>query len=249
MRKKMMLLVGGLLLLLTTPAQTEPNQTEPNQTKPTGLLQAVPSQEPAYDSPMKLLIIGDSLTQGYGVRSEQAFPAVLGRLLAAKGYKVQVINGGVSGSVTAEADKRLRWYLKVKPKIVVIALGANDGLKGTPAKVIEDNLERAIQLAKASRIRVVLAGLKIFTNFGEDYVKAFDAVFPRLAKKHQLVFLPFLLEGVALKSELNQPDGRHPNDEGHKRIAENLVKLIEPMLKQSAAMSAQAPAETKPEAE
>jgi acyl-CoA thioesterase I len=181
--------------------------------------------------PVKILFIGDSLTQGYGVRADEAFPEVAGRLLETRGYKVQIVNGGISGSMTAAADQRLRWYLKAKPAIVVFALGANDGLKGTPADVIEANLDRAIQYAKSKDVRVVLTGQKIFKNFGTDYVKAFDGVFPRLAKKHRVVFMPFLLEDVALKTELNQPDGRHPNAEGHKRIAENLVKLIEPMIK------------------
>ena len=181
--------------------------------------------------PVKILFIGDSLTQGFGVRADEAFPEVMGRLLETRGFKVQIVNGGISGSLTAAADQRLRWYLKAKPTIVVFALGSNDGLKGTPPDVIEANLDRAIQYAKSKDVRVVLTGQKIFKNFGADYVKAFDGVFPRLAKKHRVVFMPFLLEDVALKTELNQPDGRHPNAEGHKRIAENLVKLIEPLIK------------------
>jgi len=185
----------------------------------------------ASAEPIKILFIGDSLTQGYGVRADEAFPAVMGRLLETRGHKVQIVNGGISGSMTAAADQRLRWYLKAKPEIVVFALGANDGLKGTPADVIEANLDRAIQYAKSKDVRVVLTGQKIFKNFGADYVKAFDGVFPRLVKKHRVAFMPFLLEDVALKSEFNQPDGRHPNADGHKRIAENLVKLIEPMIK------------------
>lgn len=184
--------------------------------------------------PVKILFIGDSLTQGYGVRAEEAFPEVTGRLLATRGYNVQIVNGGISGSMTAAADQRLRWYLRAKPGIVVFALGANDGLKGTPADVIEANLDRAVQYAKSKDVRVVLTGQKIFKNFGADYVKAFDSIFPRLANKHHVVFMPFLLKDVALKTELNQPDGRHPNAEGHKRIAENLVKLIEPMIKPTA---------------
>lgn len=181
--------------------------------------------------PLKILFIGDSLTQGYGVKSDEAFPAAAGRILEARGYKVQIINGGISGSVTAAADQRLRWYMKAKPAIVVFALGSNDGLKGTPVEVIEKNLDRAIQYAKSNGVRVVLTGQKMFKNFGDDYVQAFEGVFSRVASRHHVIFMHFLLEDVALKSDLNQPDGRHPNAKGHQRIAENLVKVIEPTVR------------------
>lgn len=179
-----------------------------------------------------IVFIGDSLTQGYGVRSEESYPELVEKKLLKDGYKVKVINGGISGSVTAEADRRLRWYLKVKPQIVVFALGANDGMKGTPPATIESNLTKAIDLAQANGITVLLSGIRMFSNLGPDYVKKFEAIFPDLAKRKKLALIPFLLEDVALQKELNQSDMRHPNAKGHEVIAVRVTQKLEEILKQ-----------------
>lgn len=178
-----------------------------------------------------IVFIGDSLTQGYGVRAEEAYPELVGEKLRALGYKVKVINGGISGSVTAEADRRLRWYAKASPKIVVLALGANDGMKGTPTDVIERNLSKAIDLAKRENIEILLAGLKMFSNLGPTYVRNFESIYPRLAKAKKVALIPFLLEDVALQKEFNQADMRHPNAQGHIVIADRVTRDIEPILK------------------
>lgn len=177
-----------------------------------------------------IVFIGDSLTQGYGVRAEEAYPELVGKQLRDKGYSVKIINGGISGSVTAEADRRLRWYLRAKPQIVVLALGANDGMKGAPPDVIEKNLKKAIDLAKANGIDVVLAGLKMFTNLGDEYLRKYEAIFPRLAKETKVQLIPFLLEDVALQKEYNQSDMRHPNPKGHEVIANRVTKSLEGLL-------------------
>jgi acyl-CoA thioesterase I len=177
-----------------------------------------------------ILFIGDSLTAGYGVTKEEAFPALVGEMLKTKGHNVKIINGGISGSVSAEADRRLKWYLKSKPAILFLALGANDGFKGTPPAVIKRNLARAIDLAQENNIQVVLAGVKIFTNFGQEYTRDFEKLYLDLAKEKRVQFMPFILEGVALKKELNLADGKHPNPEGHKVLAENVVKELEKLL-------------------
>ncbi len=177
-----------------------------------------------------IVFIGDSLTQGYGVRAEEAYPELVGKKLRQDGYNVKIINGGISGSVTAEADRRLRWYLKAKPQIVVLALGANDGMKGTPPAVIESNLIKAVDLAQASGLTVLLAGLKMFSNLGPDYVKKFDEIYPRIAKQKKVRLIPFLLEDVALQKEFNQTDMRHPNAKGHELIAIRVAKELEPLL-------------------
>jgi acyl-CoA thioesterase-1 len=174
-----------------------------------------------------IVFIGDSLTQGYGVRSEESYPELVGDRLRKRGYKVKIINGGISGSVTAEADRRLRWYLKAKPQILVLALGANDGMKGSPPEVIESNLRKAIDLAKANNIEVVLGGLKMFTNLGDDYLRKYEAVFPRLSKSTGATLIPFLLEDVALQKEYNQSDMRHPNPKGHEIIADRVTAVLE----------------------
>ena len=179
-----------------------------------------------------IVFIGDSLTQGYGVRSEEAYPELVEKKLIRDGFKVKVINGGISGSVTAEADRRLRWYLKVKPKIVVLALGANDGMKGTPPETIEKNLTMAIDFAQANGIIVLLSGIRMFSNLGPAYVKKFEAIFPDLAKRRHLALIPFLLEDVALQKELNQSDMRHPNARGHEVIATRVAQKLEEILRQ-----------------
>lgn len=178
-----------------------------------------------------IVFIGDSLTQGYGVRSEEAYPELVGDKLRKRGYKVKIINGGISGSVTAEADRRLRWYLKAKPEILVLALGANDGMKGAPPDVIENNLRKAIELAKANNIQVILGGLKMFTNLGDEYLRKYESIFPRLAKSTGVTLIPFLLEDVALQKEYNQSDMRHPNPKGHEIIAERVAAIIETTMK------------------
>ena len=174
-----------------------------------------------------IVFIGDSLTQGYGVRSEEAYPELVGDRLRKRGYKVKIINGGISGSVTAEADRRLRWYLKAKPQILVLALGANDGMKGAPPEVIESNLRKAIDLAKANNIEIVLGGLKMFTNLGDNYLSKYEAIFPRLSKTTGATLIPFLLEDVALQKEYNQSDMRHPNPKGHEIIADRVAAVLE----------------------
>ena len=177
-----------------------------------------------------IVFVGDSLTQGYGVRAEEAYPELVGKQLREKGYAVKIINGGISGSVTAEADRRLRWYLRAKPQIVVLALGANDGMKGAPPEVIERNLRKAIDLAKANDIEVVLAGLKMFTNLGDEYLKKYESIFPRLARETKVQLIPFLLEDVALQKEYNLSDMRHPNPKGHEIIAARVTKSLEGLL-------------------
>lgn len=177
-----------------------------------------------------VVFIGDSLTQGYGVRADEAFPDKVGEILRKGGHKVKVINGGISGSVAAEADRRVRWYLKARPKILVLALGANDGMKGTPPAVIENNLRKAIDLAKKNQIKVVLAGMKMLSNLGPKYVREFEAVYPRLAKSEGIELMPFLLKDVALSKALNQTDMRHPNPQGHAIIAGHVATILEKML-------------------
>ena len=177
-----------------------------------------------------IVFIGDSITAGYGVKKEEAFPEKIGEMLKVRGHDVKIINGGISGSVSAEADRRVRWFLKAKPDLIVLALGGNDGLKGTPPDVIEKNLSDAIEVAQKNGIKILLVGQKIYSNLGSEYTKKFEALFTHLAKARKVPFVPFLLEPVAMKPELNQTDMKHPNPAGHVKVAEHLLSQIEGLL-------------------
>lgn len=181
----------------------------------------------AKDTGVKVVILGDSISAGLGVEPEQAFPFLVQDMLKQKGFAfVNITNGSISGSTMAGATSRLKWYLKTKPDILVLALGANDGLRGLSTDLMTQNLEKAIILAKKNGIKVILAGMKIPPNYGAEYAKAFESSFVSLAQKHDLPFIPFILKDVAGKSFLNQADGIHPNPEGHKIIASTVFDII-----------------------
>lgn len=183
---------------------------------------------------LKILILGDSLTEGLGVEKEDAFPALLdGRLGKWKdGY--QVINGGSSGSTSASGVRRLKWYAKSQPDIVLLALGSNDGLRGVKVEETRKNVEAALLFCREKHWQVVLAGLKVPPNYGAEYAGAFERIYPDLAAKYKLPMAGFLLEGVAGEAGMNQADGIHPNERGHQRIADNLFRFFQPMLAKSA---------------
>ncbi len=174
-----------------------------------------------------VLCLGDSLTEGYGVAPEQSYPSLLERRLRQSGHaEARVVNAGISGSTTASAVSRLRWQLKAKPDVVILALGANDGLRGLQIEETRKNLGEAIALARSRDVRVVLAGMKLPPNYGLDYTRRFEALFPALAQKHDVALIPFLLEGVAAKPELNLPDGIHPNAAGYQIVVENVLETL-----------------------
>lgn len=173
---------------------------------------------------------GDSLTAGYGVDEDQAWPALVSRALATSHPTWRVINAGVSGETTAGGLRRIAWALKAKPEVVLIALGANDGLRGQDLATAADNLTRIIATVRAAGARPVLVGQRIPTSLGQDYTTAFAALYPTVAAAEQVPLLPFLLEGVAGDSALNAPDGIHPNVEGHQRIAQTVVTFLTPLL-------------------
>lgn len=177
----------------------------------------------APTEPIVIVALGDSLTEGYGLTKEEAYPALLQERLQRTFPQVKVINAGVSGSTSASGESRLKWQLKNKPQMLFLALGANDGLRGQNVDALKKNLDKTIQLAKANNVYVILAGMKIPLNYGDDYRKKYEAIFPALAKTHKVDLVPFLLEGVATNKALNLPDGIHPNAEGYKKIADALL--------------------------
>ena len=181
--------------------------------------------------PVRILVLGDSLTSGYGLPAGQAFPPRLERALAAKGHAVELINAGVAGDTTAGGLARLDWALGDDPNIVIVALGGNDGLRGLDPASTYDNLTGILSRLGAKDIPVLLIGMLAPPNLGADYGAAFNAVFPRLAKKHRVALYPFFLDGVATRPALNQADGIHPNARGVEvmvdRIAPHVVRLLD----------------------
>jgi acyl-CoA thioesterase I len=178
----------------------------------------------------RILAFGDSLTAGLGVAPDQAFPAQLAARLKADGYDVTVDNGGVSGDTTAGGLARLDWTIGDRPDIVLLELGANDMLRGLDPKHAETNLDTMLSKLKAAKVKVLLIGMKASTNWGPDYQKDFDAIYPKLAKKYDVPLYPFFLEGVALDPKLNQPDMLHPNPAGVAVIVGRIVPAVEQLL-------------------
>lgn len=174
-----------------------------------------------------ILFLGDSLTEGYGLNKEEAYPSLVKELIETELKKdVEIINGGVSGSTTNDAMSRLRWYLRKKPDIVFVALGANDGLRGYNLSKSQENLEKIINMAKDSGAKVLLAGMLMPPNYGEDYSESFKQMYVDLKEKFGLRMLEFLLQSVAGKKEYNQKDGIHPNAKGHKLIARDVFEFL-----------------------
>jgi acyl-CoA thioesterase-1 len=179
--------------------------------------------------------LGDSLTAGLGVPPEESYPAQLQRRLDGAGYRYRVINAGVSGDTTAGGLRRVDWVLKSRPDIVILVLGANDGLRGLDLKETRVNLEQIIQRLQAAGVKVVLTGMKLPPNYGADYTERFAALYPELARTYSLPYMPFFLEGVATKTTLNQADGIHPTAAGYRIIVDNLMPILKPLLIKSLA--------------
>lgn len=174
-----------------------------------------------------ILFLGDSLTEGLGVSKKNAFPKLVENLIQTQlKKKVTVINGGVSGSTTNDGLARLQWYLKKKPSLIFISLGANDGLRGLNLTQSQKNLENIIKAAQESNVKVLLAGMLIPPNYGPEYSKRFKEMYQQIKTKYKLKSMPFLLNGIAGKKEFNQRDGIHPNEAGHQYIAEKVFTFI-----------------------
>jgi len=180
---------------------------------------------------LAVLALGDSLTAGFGVQEEESFPSRLQLKIDQFNLGYKVINAGVSGDTTAGGVRRIEWLMKHKPNIVILALGANDGLRGLSIKEMRTNLETMIRISHNNNAKVLLAGMKALPNYGEDYQVKFEAVYSDLAKKYDLILLPFLLEGVAGVREYTRPDGLHPTASGYKIVADLVWRYLHPMLR------------------
>ncbi len=186
----------------------------------------------AVSPPKTILFFGDSLTAGYGLSQDQAFPALIGKKLNDKGIETKVINAGLSGETSAGGLSRIEWVLRQPIDVFVLELGPNDGLRGLPLEQTEKNLQSIIDKVKAKNpnVKIVIAGMMVPPNMGPEYGASFKAIFPRLAAKNNATLIPFLLENVAGIETLNLDDRIHPNVEGHKIVADNVIKAIEPLL-------------------
>jgi acyl-CoA thioesterase-1 len=207
----------AVVLLLTTAACESDRQPSPEEPV---------KSEPVADGRKVIVAMGDSLTAGLGVTPEESYPALLERLLADNGYDYRVINAGISGETSSGARSRVDWILRLKPAIVILETGANDGLRGIDPALVEENIEQMVIEFKRQGVTIVLAGMMMVTNLGEEYVAAFNRIYPQIARKHDLILMPFFLQDVAADPSKNQADGIHPNSDGYRIIASNLLPFV-----------------------
>lgn len=218
-----------LLLLALLVSCGKPETDVSRAAPPQAESPAAPALQP--DPRPVIVAFGDSLTAGYGLDAGLSFPDVLQRMLDAKGLEYRVVNQGISGDTTSGGVSRVEAALLMKPAVVILELGANDGLRGLPVANTRANLEEMIAAFRGAGARVLLAGITLPRNYGADYIREFDAIYKDLAARHHLAYLPFLLDGVAMNPQLMQRDALHPNAAGTEKVARNVFAVLEPMLK------------------
>ncbi len=226
---------GILLLVLIGWSGCRDNSYDRSSNGPSvavGSETTAPSGLPSPSSEQGRLIVafGDSLTAGAGLAADEAYPALLERKIRDSGRPYRVINAGVSGETTAGGLRRVPLILQNRPEIVILELGANDGLRGLGLGETKKNLVAIIESLQKEDIRVVLAGMKIPPNYGREYTQGFEKIFPELAARYRLVLIPFFLEGVGGQASLNQADGIHPTAEGYRKVVDNLWPKLKPLL-------------------
>jgi acyl-CoA thioesterase I len=188
------------------------------------------ASSPALAAPRVIVALGDSLTAGLGVAADEAYPALLEARVRAAGFDYRVVNAGVSGDTSAGGLRRVDWVLRSRPDVAIVALGANDGLRGLPIAALRDNLTAIVTRLREAGSRVLLVGMRLPLNYGDVYAGAFADSFRVVAQRAGVAFVPFMLEGVAAQPKLNQVDGIHPNAAGHRAIADHLWIALQPLL-------------------
>lgn len=219
-----------LLILLVSCKSDNPKKEEISDKSET----EIEVKKEAQNSSKRIVFFGDSLTAGYGLEDiEDAFPGIIQKNIDSLQLKYTVVNSGISGETTAGGKNRTNWVLNQKPDIFVLELGANDGLRGVNLSETRKNLQFIIDAVKTkySDTKIVLAGMQIPPNMGQEYTSEFKNIFPDLAKKNNVALIPFLLENVGGITKLNQSDGIHPTKEGHKILANNVWEVLKPLLK------------------
>jgi acyl-CoA thioesterase-1 len=206
--------------------------TEPNVLALAEVPAPIAAPKPAAAERPAIVFIGTSLTAGYGLPESEAYPALIQQRVDAAGLDYRVVNAGVSGDTSAGGLRRLDWLLRLPIAVLVLELGANDMLRGQPPEALEANLAAILERTRAvhPEVRFLVAGMRAAPNLGRDYAQAFDAIYPRLVERFDAAFVPFLLEDVAARRELNQADGIHPTAEGHALIAERVWSALSPVL-------------------
>ncbi|MDP1570462.1 MAG: arylesterase [Vicinamibacterales bacterium] len=230
MRARIWLLLAGALLGAAC-GGTEPEGSAPppasTEARPAIAVPAAPAGTP------KVVLLGDSLTAGLGLPTDESYPAVLQRRLARDGYPHVIVNAGVSGDTSAGGLRRMDWSIDADAAILIVALGGNDGLRGLAPAQLKANLAAIIEDGQRRGLTVILAGMEAPPNFGADYTTAFRQVYRDLAREYDVRLIPFLLDRVGGVAELNQPDGIHPNAEGAVILAETVWRALEPVLEES----------------
>lgn len=220
----MLLLAGPLAAGCGSPSASE---TPPGTSAAPS---TAPEARPAPASRPRVVFLGDSLTAGLGIPQSQAFPALIEETLRSEGLEADVVNAGISGDTAAGGRRRLDWALDGDVRVLVLALGANDGLRGNPVGAMKSDLQAIIRAAKARGITVLLLGMEAPPNFGPEYTAEFRQAYRDLAREEAVAFVPFFLDGVAGVPALNQGDGLHPNAEGARRIAGTVWEALEPLV-------------------
>jgi acyl-CoA thioesterase I len=199
--------------------------------------QAPTASAPGNVTKKTIVFLGDSLTAGYGVRADQAFPALIAEKIREADLPFAVVNAGVSGDTSTDGLHRIDWLLQRKIDVLMIALGANDGLRGLSLTALQANLQAIVDKAKAKnpQIKIVIAGMHLPPNLGADYATKFERVFAEVAQKNNTILIPFLLQGVGGQRDLNQPDLIHPTAAGHKVVADGVWQTLQPILLQESA--------------
>jgi acyl-CoA thioesterase-1 len=191
----------------------------------------VPAALPGADTRPVIVVLGDSLAAGFGLAPGESFPDDLQKLLDQRGLRYRVVNQGISGDTTSGGAARVKQALQMKPAVVIVELGANDGLRGLPLTATRANLAAMIDEFRKSGAKVLLAGITLPRNYGPDYIQGFDRIYRDLAREKRVALIPFLLEGVATNPKLMQPDALHPTAEGARRVAATVLRYLQPLLK------------------
>ena len=187
-------------------------------------------EKPAVDTRPIIACFGDSLTAGFGVDEKESYPHQLQDLLGERGYKYRVVNYGLSGDTTSGGVERVEQVLKDKPMIVVLELGGNDGLRGLPVKTSTENFQKMIEQFQTAGVKVIVAGITLPRNYGQDYIDEFEAMYKTLAEKYKVPLIPFLLEGAAMVPDMMQQDGIHATGKGNRVVALTVLRKVEPLL-------------------
>jgi acyl-CoA thioesterase-1 len=219
-----------VLLVCAACGQPDAARTREPEARPSAPVEHVESTNPANANAPRIVFLGDSLTAGYGLDKEDSVPSLIQKRLQDAGYPYEVVNAGVSGDTSASGLSRLDWSLAGDVRILVVELGANDGLRGLPVAGMKHNLTEIITRAQAKGIKVILTGMEAPPNFGSAYTSEFREVYRQLAREHDITFVPFYLDGVAGIPSLNIADGIHPNAEGSRIVEKTIWSALEPLL-------------------